>query len=100
MLPGLLTLAVVGVAGAANTFARAAEVDGTIDISGLASGQIYIPHGTFINQWTLTLTMSGPGQPDIVAIDSLESCRARAERRKSTVIGGLPRVICRPISIL
>lgn len=59
-----------GVAGAANTFARAAEVDGTIDISGLASGQIYIPHGTFINQWTLTLTMTGLGQTDIVALDT------------------------------
>lgn len=52
-----------------NTFARSAEVDGTIDISGLASGQVYIPHGTFINQWALTLTMTGAGQTDIVAVD-------------------------------
>jgi hypothetical protein len=59
-----------GVAGAANTFARAAEVDGTIDISGLASGQIYFPVGTFINQWTITLTMTGAGQSDIVALDT------------------------------
>jgi hypothetical protein len=59
-----------GNAGAANSFARAAEVDGTIDISGLSSGQIYIPHGTFVNQWTLTLTMRGAGQPDIVALDT------------------------------
>lgn len=59
-----------GVAGAANTFARAAEVDGTIDITGLTLGEIYIPHGTFINDWTLTLTMSGPGQDDIVALDT------------------------------
>jgi hypothetical protein len=59
-----------GVAGAANTFARAAEVDGTIDISGLTDGTVYFPHGTFVNQWTLTLTMSGPGQEDIVAFDT------------------------------
>ena len=53
-----------------NTFARSAEVDGTIDISGLVSGQVYIPHGTYINQWALTLTMTGAGQPDIVASDA------------------------------
>ncbi len=58
-----------GVAGAANTFARAANVDGTIDITGLDSGQIYVPHGTFINQWSVTLTMSGAGQTDITAAD-------------------------------
>jgi hypothetical protein len=59
-----------GVAGAARTFARSAEVDGSIDISGLASGTLYFPHGTFINQWSLTLTMSGPGQVDQTAFDS------------------------------
>ena len=59
-----------GTGGAANTFARAAEVDGTIDISGLGSGTVYIPHGTFVNNWTITLTMSGPGQPNIVAIET------------------------------
>lgn len=58
-----------GVVGAANTFARSAEVDGTIDISGLVSGQIYIPHGSFRQQWDVTLTMTGPGQPDLVAAD-------------------------------
>ncbi|MDA7518228.1 hypothetical protein N8529_00500, partial [bacterium] len=59
-----------GVVGAANTFARCAEVTGTVDITGIREGTLYIPHGTFINQWTLTMTMSGPGQPDIVAIDT------------------------------
>jgi hypothetical protein len=59
-----------GVPGAANTFARCADVTGTVDISGIRAGTLYIPHGTFINQWTLTMTMSGPGQPDIVAIDT------------------------------
>jgi hypothetical protein len=59
-----------GVVGANNTFARAAEVDGTIDISGLALGQIYIPHGTYVNNWTLTLTMSGAGQADIVSSET------------------------------
>ncbi len=57
-------------AGAANTFARAAEVDGTINIEDIREGTVYIPHGTFINDWTLTLTMSGPGQTDIVAVDT------------------------------
>jgi hypothetical protein len=36
----------------------------------LRAGTLYIPHGTFINQWTLTLTMSGPGQEDVVATDA------------------------------
>ncbi len=58
-----------GVAGAGNTFARSAEVDGTIDISGLESGEIYIPHGSYVNQWDLTLTMTGDGQTDLVATD-------------------------------
>ena len=62
-----------GVAGAANTFARSAEVNGTIDISGLESGQLYIPHGTYINQWSLTLTMTGAGQTDLVASDAQTS---------------------------
>ena len=56
--------------GAANTFARCAEVTGTVDISGLDAGTLYFPHGTFVNQWTLTLTMTGTGQPDLVALDT------------------------------
>ena len=56
-----------------NTFARSANVSGTINISGLVSGTIYIPHGTYVNQWTLTLTMTGPGQPTLVATDSQTS---------------------------
>ncbi len=59
-----------GVAGAANTFARVVAADGTIDIAGLESGQIYFPVGSFNNSWMLTLTMSGAGQTDIIAMDS------------------------------
>ena len=55
-----------GVAGAANTFARASTVDGTIDITGLATGQVYIPVGSFLQGFSLTLTMTGSG-PDLVA---------------------------------
>ena len=55
-----------GVAGAANTFARASTVNGTIDISGMASGQLYFPVGSFNNGFSLTLTMTGSG-PDLVA---------------------------------
>ena len=56
--------------GAANTFARCAEVTGTVDISGLDAGTLYFPHGTFVNQWTLTLTMTGTGRADLVALDT------------------------------
>jgi len=56
-----------------NTFARSADLTGTIDISGLESGTVYIPHGTYINQWDLTLTMTGDGQPDLVANDAQTS---------------------------
>ena len=60
-----------GVAGAANTFARVVAADGTIDISGLATGQIYFPVGSFNNGWTLDLTMTGAGQPDLMAGDAI-----------------------------
>ncbi|MFT7302099.1 MAG: hypothetical protein ACI8UZ_000935 [Akkermansiaceae bacterium] len=56
-----------------NTFARSANISGTIDISGLESGTIYIPHGTYINQWALTLTMTGPGQNPITTDDTQQS---------------------------
>ncbi len=59
-----------GVAGAANTFARCAELNGTIDLTTLTDGSLYFMHGTYVNRWTLTVTMSGPGQPDIVATDT------------------------------
>lgn len=49
------------------TFARAQNISGTIDISGLVSGQLYFPHGTFINQWEISLTMTGAGQPTLFA---------------------------------
>ena len=56
--------------GAVNTFASAAEVDGTIDITALAEGTVYFPHGTFINNWTLTVTISGPDLADITASET------------------------------
>lgn len=58
-------------AGAPNTFARAVAVDGNIDISGLASGQLYFPVGSFNNGWSLDLTMTGTGQTDLTAQDVL-----------------------------
>jgi hypothetical protein len=51
------------------TFARSANVTGSIDISGLESGTVYFPHGTFINQWAITLTMTGSGQLGFMAVD-------------------------------
>ena len=55
-----------GVAGAGNTFARASTVDGSVDISGLASGQVYFPVGSYLQGFSLTLTMTGSAA-DIVA---------------------------------
>jgi hypothetical protein len=49
------------------TFARAQNITGTIDISGLESGSLYFPHGTFINSWSLDLVMSGAGQANVIA---------------------------------
>ena len=51
------------------THAGHAEVQGTVDISGFASGTLYFPHGTYINQWDLDLVMSGTGQPNLLAKD-------------------------------
>lgn len=56
-----------------NTFARSANISGSIDISELESGTVYFPHGTFINQWALTLTMTGPGQASVAARDAQTS---------------------------
>ena len=53
-----------------NTFAGSAELTGTIDISTLTDGTLYFMHGTFINNWTLTVTLSSPGQSDLVAVDT------------------------------
>lgn len=53
-----------------NTFARSANISGSIDISDLESGSVYIPHGTYINDWSLTLRMMGNGQPTLTATDT------------------------------
>jgi len=59
------------ISGAINTtHAGHAEIEGTVDISNMTSGTLYFPHGTYINQWSLTLTMTGSGQPDLTAVDS------------------------------
>jgi len=49
------------------TIARSQGVSGTIDISGLGTGTLYFIYGTYYNPNTLSLTMSGPGQPDVLA---------------------------------
>ena len=67
--PGVSYNTTPNVSTADITFARSANLTGSIDISGLDSGTIYIPHGTFINQWDLTLTMTGPGQPTLTTSD-------------------------------
>jgi len=44
------------------TVARSQGITGTVDISGLESGQLYFIHGTFDNPSTVSLSMTGPGQ--------------------------------------
>ena len=47
-----------------DTVARSQGVVGTVDISGLESGQLYFIHGTFDDPSTVILTMTGADQPD------------------------------------
>jgi len=49
------------------TIARSQGVLGTIDISGISRGTLYFIYGSYINPNTVSLTMSGPGQPDLTA---------------------------------
>lgn len=51
-----------------NTMARVADASGTIDISGMLSGDIYFLAGGFGGTERFTLTMTGAGQPDIVVV--------------------------------
>ncbi|MCD6395213.1 MAG: hypothetical protein J7M40_17145 [Planctomycetes bacterium] len=50
-----------------DTLARGSGITGTIDISGLSEGTVYVVCGGLKNDLTLTLTMSGAGQTDIQA---------------------------------
>ena len=50
-----------------DTLARGSGITGTIDISGLGSGTVYVICGGLKNDLSLTLTMSGAGQTDIQA---------------------------------
>jgi hypothetical protein len=47
------------------TVARVQDGGGTIDVSGLASGTVYLIYGTFINTNQVAATLSGAGQDDI-----------------------------------
>lgn len=46
--------------------ATAAFVDGTVDITGLTAGSLFVLYGTFADPNEVTLTLSGAGQTDIV----------------------------------
>jgi len=48
------------------TIACAQNIVGTIDISLLTSGTVYVIYGSYQNPNTISLTMSGPGQTDLV----------------------------------
>lgn len=45
------------------TVSGAHNVDGTIDISGLSSGTVYILAGAYSNSFTVAMQMTGSGQP-------------------------------------
>ena len=51
----------------ADTLARGSGITGTIDISSLSSGTVYVICGGIKETVTLTVTMSGAGQTDIQA---------------------------------
>jgi VCBS repeat-containing protein len=50
----------------APTFARSQGITGTIDVSSLASGSLDFMYGSFTNPSTITLTMTGANQTDVV----------------------------------
>jgi len=50
-----------------DTLTRSRNITGTIDISSLSSGTVYVIFGANRNWATVTLTMSGAGQTDIQA---------------------------------
>ena len=47
--------------------ATAAVVNGTVDITGLTAGSLFVLYGTFADANEVTLTLSGVGQENIVA---------------------------------
>lgn len=51
--------------GAVNTLAPASLVNGSVDISGLETGVLYFIHGSFVDVATVSVTMTGSGQPDL-----------------------------------
>ena len=55
-----------------DTLARGSGITGTIDISSLSSGTVYVICGGLKNNLSLTLTMSGAGQTDIQAEYSVD----------------------------
>ena len=52
-----------------NTGLQTALITGTIDLTALTltSGSVYFIYGSFIDAIEITATLSGPGQPDLVA---------------------------------
>ena len=53
------------------------DVDGTVDISGMASGTVYVLCGSYDNSFTVSATMSGTGQTDINASGTLDPSTTR-----------------------
>ncbi len=55
-----------------DTLARARNITGTIDISDLSSGKVYVIFGSYYVWTTVSLTMSGAGQTDVQAEYSID----------------------------
>jgi hypothetical protein len=51
--------------GAGNTMAAVSLLNGSVDISGLETGVLYFIYGSFVDEATVAVTMTGSGQPDL-----------------------------------
>lgn len=76
-IPDFSTTADYG--GATLTGSGRVGATGNIDISQLQSGNVYVLCGHYENPFTVTVTMTGPGQPDIVVSSTIDPPNARQD---------------------
>ena len=55
-----------------DTFAKGQGITGTIDISNLGEGSLWLLHGSFSDRSTVSLTMTGAGQTDVTDSFSID----------------------------
>lgn len=63
-IPAFSTIADVG--GTNQTMSGQQYVTNTVNIANMATGTVYVLCGSYQNSFTVTLTMQGSGQPDLV----------------------------------